>query len=96
MAMLRPAAGFVSCFGGFRTDPGECTREGLLRSLFRSVFYPPKCENMVKMLDARIFFDFFWSGASCGSIVVSSIPRPQLLTELRAPTGRWETPPLIG
>ena len=68
----------------------------ILRSLFKRGFYPPKFENMVKMSDARNFFDFFWSGASCGPIVVSSIPRPQLLTELRAPTGGTETPPVIG
>ena len=36
-----------------------CTREGLLRSLFKSVFYPPKSENRVKMSDGRIFLDFF-------------------------------------
>jgi hypothetical protein len=37
------------------------TREGSLRSLFKSVLYPPKFENtsMVKMSDARIFSNFF-------------------------------------
>jgi hypothetical protein len=68
------------------------TREGSLRSLFKSVFYPPKSENVVKMSDARDFFHFFCSGASYGPIVVSSIPRPQLLTELRAPTGGSKPP----
>jgi hypothetical protein len=34
------------------------TREGSLRSLFKSVFYPPKCENRVKMSDARNFSHF--------------------------------------
>jgi hypothetical protein len=38
---------------------------------------------MVKMSDARNFFHFVLERR-----VVSSIPRPQLLTELRAPTGR--------
>jgi hypothetical protein len=81
------AAPSCPTIGDESAKPG--TREGSLRSLFKSVFYPPKCGNMVKMLDARSFFlFFFWSGASGGSIVVSSIPRPQLLTELRAPTGR--------
>jgi hypothetical protein len=52
------------------------------------IVYPPKFENMVKMSDARFFLIFFWSNASCGPIVVSSLPRPQLLIELYAPTGR--------
>jgi hypothetical protein len=36
------------------------TREGSLRSLFKSVVYPPKFENMVKMSDARFFFFNFF------------------------------------
>jgi hypothetical protein len=52
------------------------------------------------MSEARIlfFFGFFLERRVLrDSIVVSSIPRPQLLTELRAPTaGRRENPPLIG
>jgi hypothetical protein len=66
----------------------------LKRSLFKMGFYPPKCGNVVKMSDTRVFSIFFWSGASCGPIVVSSIPRPQLLTELRAPTGGSKRPAL--
>jgi hypothetical protein len=45
------------------------------------------------MSDARHFLICFWSGASCGSIVVPSIPRLQLLTELRVPTGGTKPPP---
>jgi hypothetical protein len=37
----------------------KSTREGSLRSLFKSVFYPPKCEHRVKMLGARFFLDLF-------------------------------------
>jgi hypothetical protein len=64
------------------------TREGSLRSLLNRSFDPPKFENRVTMSDARNFFIYFWSNASCGPIVVSSVPRPQLLIELRAPNVR--------
>jgi hypothetical protein len=39
---------------------------------------------------------FSWRGASCGSIVVSSVLRSQLLADLRAATGRTQIPPVIG
>ena len=60
--------------------------------MFKSVFYPPKCENRVKMSGEAKFFRFVVGAARRGSIVVSSIPRPQLLTELRAPTGGTNPP----
>ena len=55
-------------------------------------FTPPNSKIWSKCRTHGIFFIFFWSGASCGSIVVSSIPGPQLLAELRAPTGGTKPP----
>ncbi len=74
----------------------SCTREGSLRSLFKSVFYPPKCENMVKMSDARIFFHFFLERRLLR--FHRGIVHPPAAIIDRATRADWgvETPPLIG
>ena len=62
----------------------------------KSVFYPPKCGNMVKMLDARNFFHFFLERRVRrfhGGIVHP--PAAIIDRATRADRG-VETPPLIG
>jgi hypothetical protein len=65
------------------------TREGSLRSLFKRGFYPPQIRKYGQNVGRTNFFSFFLgSGASCGSIVVSSIPRPQLVGDGNLPFNR--------
>jgi hypothetical protein len=77
---------------GARGAPGG-TREGLLKDRrLKGGFNPPNSKIWSKCRTHGFFSIFLGGGASCDSIVVSSIPRPQLLTELRAPTGGTNPP----
>jgi hypothetical protein len=59
-------------------------------------FNPPNKKIRSNFRTEEKISRFSWRGASCGSIVVSSVLRSQLLADLRAATGRTQIPPVIG